>query len=210
MQQENKSNSKNEHKPTFIEAARRQQIIEATIATLASQGYVGTSFVTIAGQAGISRGLISYHFENKIELLQETYRTIYAARTAAVAQAIAIFTTDSQRLQQAIQADLAFMGSRPEYFRALVEIVFNVRSREGLTFLQDLHDPSLHSIFQILTHGQKSGEFGEFDAQSLAMIIDGAKDQFLGQKLTNPSLDTELFTTTLITMVMKSIKGERA
>ena len=65
------------HRPqrSFVEAARRAQIVEAAIATIAEEGYARASFVRIAKRAAISPGLISYHFTAKDELITEVLRT---------------------------------------------------------------------------------------------------------------------------------------
>lgn len=52
--------------------ARRQQFIEATIATLARNGYARTTLTEVAATAGLSHGLIIFHFETKESLLSET------------------------------------------------------------------------------------------------------------------------------------------
>lgn len=52
--------------------ARRQQFIEATIATLARNGYARTTLTEVAATAGLSHGLIIFHFETKERLLIET------------------------------------------------------------------------------------------------------------------------------------------
>ena len=57
---------------------RRQQFIEATIATLARNGYARTTLTDVARAAGLSHGLIIFHFDNKEKLLAETL--VYLAR----------------------------------------------------------------------------------------------------------------------------------
>ena len=52
--------------------ARRQQFIEATIATLARNGYARTTLTEVAATAGLSHGLIIFHFQTKEQLLTET------------------------------------------------------------------------------------------------------------------------------------------
>ena len=49
-------------KMTFIEQARRQQIIEATIAAVAEEGYAGASLAKVAERAKISKSVVIYHF----------------------------------------------------------------------------------------------------------------------------------------------------
>lgn len=51
---------------------RRRQIIEATIETLASRGYSRTTLTEVARTAGLSHGLVLFHFETKEKLLAET------------------------------------------------------------------------------------------------------------------------------------------
>ena len=50
---------------------RRQQLIEATIETLAARGYARTTMTEVARTAGISHGLVNFHFETKEKLLAE-------------------------------------------------------------------------------------------------------------------------------------------
>lgn len=51
---------------------RRQQLIEATIETLATRGYARTTMTEVATQAGVAHGLVNFHFQSKEKLLSET------------------------------------------------------------------------------------------------------------------------------------------
>jgi TetR/AcrR family transcriptional repressor of bet genes len=52
--------------------ARRLQLMEATIETLAQRGYARTTLTEVARTAGLSHGLVLFHFETKEKLLAET------------------------------------------------------------------------------------------------------------------------------------------
>lgn len=52
--------------------ARRVQLIEATIEVLATRGYARTTLTEVANQAGLSHGLVNFHFQTKEKLLTET------------------------------------------------------------------------------------------------------------------------------------------
>ncbi|MEZ5911892.1 MAG: TetR/AcrR family transcriptional regulator [Paracoccaceae bacterium] len=74
--------------------ARRQQLIEATIAVLAERGYARTTLTEVARHAGLSHGLVIFHFQSKERLLEETllflseeYRENWAAALAAAPDA---------------------------------------------------------------------------------------------------------------------------
>lgn len=51
---------------------RRQQLIEATIDSLAKRGYSETTLADVADGAGLSRGIVNFHFESKEKLLVAT------------------------------------------------------------------------------------------------------------------------------------------
>ena len=48
---------------------RRQQLIDATIAVLARKGYSALTVADVAKTAGLSVGIINFHFESKEKLL---------------------------------------------------------------------------------------------------------------------------------------------
>jgi TetR/AcrR family transcriptional repressor of bet genes len=57
---------------TLSRDLRRQQVIEATITTIATRGHARTTLTDVAREAGISHGLVLFHFGSKENLLSET------------------------------------------------------------------------------------------------------------------------------------------
>ena len=47
---------------TASKAVRRQQLIEATIDSIAKYGISGTTMTTVTGLAGLSVGIVNFHF----------------------------------------------------------------------------------------------------------------------------------------------------
>ena len=45
-------------------ALRREQLINATIDSLAKRGYAATTLADVADGAGLSRGIVNFHFTN--------------------------------------------------------------------------------------------------------------------------------------------------
>ncbi|MGH3185654.1 MAG: TetR/AcrR family transcriptional regulator, partial [Streptosporangiaceae bacterium] len=56
---------------SFIERARREQIVNAAIDVLYESGFAAASLGAIAEHIGVSKGVLSYHFAGKSELLHE-------------------------------------------------------------------------------------------------------------------------------------------
>lgn len=62
---------------------RQEQLIRATIRSIARHGLSDTTMATVAKEAGLSQGIINLHFKSKERLLEETLRYIVAEyRTA--------------------------------------------------------------------------------------------------------------------------------
>ena len=99
--------------------SRREQLIEATIATIATNGLARTTLTEVANAARLSHGLVNFHFRSKDGLLSETL--LYLADeyhrnwTGALAAA---GPTPAERLEALIRADFAPAVSTPERLKA--------------------------------------------------------------------------------------------
>ena len=85
---------------------RRVQLIEATIETLAEVGYARTTLTAVALRAGLSHGLVNFHFETKAKLLTETM--LYLAEEYRVNWSTALEAAGpgaATRLNAMLQAD---------------------------------------------------------------------------------------------------------
>jgi TetR/AcrR family transcriptional repressor of bet genes len=61
---------------TASKEERQEQLIQATIRSVASRGLSDTTMATVASEAGLSQGIINLHFQSKERLLIETLRYI--------------------------------------------------------------------------------------------------------------------------------------
>lgn len=59
---------------TASREVRRQQLIDATIESIAKFGIAGTTMTTVTGYAGLSIGIVNFHFDSKENLFEETLR----------------------------------------------------------------------------------------------------------------------------------------
>lgn len=96
-------------------AVRRDELIEAAIACLSEGGLSAFTVERICGEAGVSRGLISHHFDGKDGLLVAVYERM-TAHLAADAQAglSRDGATAAERLAELIEASFhpAVFGRR--------------------------------------------------------------------------------------------------
>jgi len=167
---------------SFVSDARRAQIINATIATLNEIGFVRASLAQIAKRAGISTALISYHFNDRMDLINRTIQTLIEDNASFVLERTKTGRNCRERLHLFITSSLEYQETYPERFVALVEIIFNARTADNVPYymLNDEvdADPLLLELRTILRAGLESGEFGEFDVLIMANTIQGAIGEY--------------------------------
>lgn len=67
---------------------RREQLIEATMRTIAKHGYARTTMAHVARAAGLSQGIVNFYFKSKEALLYETLVQLADEYAALSQQAI--------------------------------------------------------------------------------------------------------------------------
>jgi len=149
------------------EEARRQQLIEVTIDSLAELGYVGSTLVQIAGRAGVSAGLVAHYFGDKDALLEATFRTLARRLTERVRARLSLARTPRGRVQAVIDANLA-----PEEFdqrtgTAWLAFWGQVLHVDGLKRVQSVYQ---RRTLSNLTHALRR-VLSPAEARSLAAMI---------------------------------------
>src|SRR5256886_7930984 len=89
------------------EEARRVQLVEVTIDSLAEVGYVGTTLAEIARRAKVSPGLVAHYFDDKDGLLEAAFRTLARTLAARMRARLALARTPRGRVQAVIDTNLA-------------------------------------------------------------------------------------------------------
>ncbi len=155
------------------EDSRRNQLIEATIDTMAEVGFAATTLALIGQRAGISPGLVAHYFRDKDGLLEATLRTLAARLSRANTDKLAAASGPRQRIQAVIDSYLA-----AEQFERRTSMVWLAFWGEAM------HSPQLKRIEMVyqarilsnLRHGLKplvpAAEAGTL-AITIAGLIDG-------------------------------------
>lgn len=111
-------------------AARREQLIEATIDTLAAKGYAATTLADVAKAAGLSGGIVNFHFETKDKLLVETLRYLALEYRTNWRTAIAMAGSSAgERLMALLTADFNEVVCTPRTLAAWCAFWAEAQSR---------------------------------------------------------------------------------
>ena len=195
---------------TFTEKARRAQIVECAIQTVAELGYPRSSLTEIARRAGVSKGVISYHFAGKDELIEQVVLELYTRAGELIGSRVEQAPTAAAALQGYLEANLAFIKAHPGYVQVLTDIFMNHRRPDGLPhFDADGAESLVRHLERILRSGQDAGEFREFATQPMAIVIRAAIDAASGQVAMNPDFDVNAYAHELLTLFALATVQER-
>ena len=186
---------------TFTETARRAQIVDCAIDTIAEVGFAKASVDQIAKQVGVSKGVITYHFPKKEEIVDAIVEKVVAAGRAYMAPRIIAATSAAGRLRAYIESHLEFMDAHRKLLIALVEIALNARRADGsLTIGPQAVAGRVASLEELLRAGQRSGEFRRFNTRVMALTIIQAIDGIPPLLTREPGLDVRLHAKELATV----------
>jgi TetR/AcrR family transcriptional regulator, fatty acid metabolism regulator protein len=176
---------------TFIETARRAQIMAAAIDAIAELGYGQASLARIAERAGTSKGVILYHFEGKDDLIRELVAELSAKGRAFMAPRLEAQPTGVGMLRAYIESNMDFVRENRNHVAAVVEIALNARSADGGSLYDfSIREQGAEALRQILTYFQGTGEFrADFDPAVMAMAIRSALDAVPARLARDPGLD---------------------
>lgn len=176
---------------TFIESARRDQIVAAAIDTIAAVGFAQTSLARIAERIGISKGVISYHFAGKDDLIKQVVIDVIEAGRAYIAPRVIAESTGPAMLRAYIESNLTYMREHRNAMVAIVEIARN----GGLTTVDhrrvDGRDVGVatHLLHELLARLQADGELRrDFDPEVMAVAIRAAIDSVPHRLAREPGL----------------------
>ncbi|MBT2486424.1 MULTISPECIES: TetR/AcrR family transcriptional regulator [unclassified Microbacterium] len=199
-----------ERELTVTQEVRRRRIIDAAIDCLGRDGWHSTTLASIAAEAGISRGLISYHFAGRDDLfeavLETVVVTILAEGSAAMQQGIDEAPTATAKLQAYIEGNLRFIGAHRREMAALGQVMPNLRRKDGaLHASPDAEEPIIAGTALLFEHGLNTGEFRAADARltayTLRRCIDGAALKIVA----DPDFDIDAYARELTTLFLQGV-----
>ncbi|MFD0363129.1 TetR/AcrR family transcriptional regulator [Nocardia sp. GCM10030253] len=176
---------------SFIEEARRRQIIASAVEVISEVGYGNASLARIAKHAGISKGVISYHFEGKDDLMTQLVIQLYVSAAEYMVPVITAAEGPRNRLLTYLDSNLAFIEANKNYVAAMTDVVVNLRDSEGKSKFAnpDGEREVLEPLVMMLREGQDTGVFGEFDTVIMAKSIRDSIDSAAGRSIREPDFD---------------------
>lgn len=202
-----RSNSRSDDRErTFIEAARRDQIIAAANETVAAVGYAKASLARIAEQAQISKSVISYHFSGKDEVFEEAVTRFFDEGWQYMRSHIEGATSSADAVRAWTTTQLTFFAQHRTRFLAMVEIVSNHRKPDGSHTFAAQEAEEIEALSALIRTGQADGEFRDIDPQAAATIISHLIEGALTRWAYDPTIDLTAQVPTLVDFIDHALR----
>lgn len=168
---------------TFTQRLRRAQIIEKTVELVAEKGYAGVSLSGIAERAGITKPAVLYHFSSKTAVVDAAYEHVLHELVERVGAAV--------EAAPAADGPAYYAGSMIEHLsvnrhhaRMIIEALSNSDAESGTA-------ARWKPLAQLVQAARSArGLVPDPDSRTTALIIGGAIDSIVAEKLQDPGYDT--------------------
>ena len=166
-------------RPTPIREARQRQLIEATIVAIGRHGYARLTLNHVASLAGLSPGIVNFHFRSKEQLLAATLEYLVEEHEAFWTQALArAGDSAAAKVDAMIEADFDPQVNSLEkvavWYAFWAEAQANPSYRERVSRLEARYFEDSRALFQrLIEEGGYSGISPGAVAYGLNAMMDG-------------------------------------
>lgn len=161
---------------TFAATTRRAQLVDVTIDLLAEAGVEGSSYLRIAERAGVSPGVLHYHFGSRADLFSAVVDAVYALGADVVGEAVRDATSPGAALERFVRGSVHFYADHRRALAALTAL-YASRSADAVARADRAeHRAEMARIAELLRSGQEAGSMRDFDVELMAASVRGQLD----------------------------------
>lgn len=189
--------------PTFIQSARRAQLVGVAIDVIAELGAERASLGKVAERAGVSRGVIGYHFGSRHDLLDAVIAEVYAVGAREVGPRVTDATSPRDALRAFVSGSIAFYVKYPQHMRALSAVFGSGHEpRAG----RGEHAAEMLEVDSILHKGIEAGQFRHMDTEIMSAIVRSILD--VAVKKAAAGVNSRLLTEEVLHTVLAATRRE--
>ena len=169
-QANDKPQSKREQSEASID-----RILESALSLIVTRGFNATTVDDIARKAGLTKGAIYFHFENKTAILLALLDVIDKLVLGGLMERVLHAGPSSKdKLVAALHSQGMLAESKTQYLLlfTLTLLEFNGTGSEIETRVKAIYDNFVLALEKIVRSGKASGEFrGDLDAREMAAVV---------------------------------------
>lgn len=161
-----------------VSSERREQIIEAAVATFVRLGLSDARMEDIAAEAGLSKGTLYLYFDSKDALTGAILESVLARELAEARRLLETERSATEKLEALIdiivEDSVDLLPLLPLYFELLS---MSLRQETVREVLQQPFNDYLEIVMAVVEQGKAEGEFRDVDSKAAALalgtLIDG-------------------------------------
>lgn len=156
-----------------MQPIRRQQLIDATIATIEAHGFAEATIARISRRAGLSSGIISHYFGGKNALLAATMRWLLSDLRDAMIARQRQAQSPISRIEAIVAANFAPAQFTPRVCAVWLSFYAQVPHEPELARLHRVYMRRLHSNLRHAFGALLPAEAATRAAEGMGALIDG-------------------------------------
>lgn len=170
---------------------KAQRIVDAMRESVAKRGAAGSTFEHVAGEAGVSRGLLHYYFGTKERLLVEVVRRDAEIRVARLDEPLAKAQTVDDVIDVLVANLTDMIENEPAFFLLLYELFSAGRRNPDIRHeVGQLFDRTRSHVADVLRAKEREGVLNlRHDAEAVVSYLFAVGDGFALQALSDPDRD---------------------
>jgi AcrR family transcriptional regulator len=163
-----------------------KRLLASALTLFSEKGYAGTSIREIIEQAGVTRPVLYYYFENKEHLFRRLVESWFAELVEDLDSALAEVTGYRDRLKSVVVYAFEHAERSPHVVRLIFHTFFAPRQQAPKLDKDALWESRFTRILGIMKEGIDSGDFAGRDPDTLAMAFCGMMDMHIMTKINRP------------------------
>lgn len=157
-----------------VRELRRAQILRAARALVASEGLPALTIAKLENRLEFSRGVITYHFRDKEELVEALLESAIGEIDEAIFQEVASHGNVGEKLRGVMRTTVTGFLAHREAAHILFSFWGQISSNERLAKLNaDLYERYRSHSTALLEAGENEGKFRRTDNKALAALMVG-------------------------------------
>ncbi len=174
-----------------LSGEKAQRIVDAMRDSVAKRGAAGSTFEHVAGEAGVSRGLLHYYFGTKERLLVEVVRRDTEIRVARLDEPLAKAESVDDVIDVLVANLTDLIENEPAFFLLLYELFSAGRRNPDIQHeVGQLFDRTRSHVAEVLKAKEREGVINlRYDAESIVAYLFAVGDGFALQALSDPERD---------------------
>ena len=170
---------------------KAQRIVDAMRESVAKRGAAGSTFEQVAGEAGVSRGLLHYYFGTKERLLVEVVRRDTELRVDRLDAMLAKAKSVDDVLDVLVASLTGMIENESSFFFLLYELFSAGRRNPDIRHeVGHLFERTRSHVAEVLKAKEREGVLNlRYDAEAVVSYLFAVGDGFALQALSDPGRD---------------------